>query len=96
MLVVATVHAAVPSPPLALPSAPAPVLVLVLDDSTIGDANGALEQERFWVMAPPPPAPFRFPSPSCFRMVAACELACRIHQLCNELQKLESWSAADP
>ena len=32
---VAAVHAAVPSPPLALPSAPAPVLVLVLDDSTI-------------------------------------------------------------
>ena len=49
-------------------------------DSAIGDANGALEQERFWVMAPPPPAPFRFPSPSCSRMVAACEFACRIHR----------------
>ena len=80
MLVVAAVHAAVPSPPLALPSAPAAVLVLVLDDSAIGDANGALEQERFWVMAPPPPAPFRFPCPSCSRMVAACEFACRIHR----------------
>ena len=73
---VAAVHAAVPSPSLALPSAPAPVLVLVLvfGDSTIGDANGAPEQERFWVMAPPPPAPFRFPSPSCSRMVAAAHV----------------------
>ena len=70
MLVVAAGHAAVPPPSLALPSAP----VLVLDDPTIGDANGALGQERFWAMAPPPPAPFRFPSPSCFRMVAACML----------------------
>ena len=34
------------------------VLVLVLDDSVLGDANGALEQARFWVMAPPPSAPF--------------------------------------
>ena len=84
MLVVAAGHAAVPSPSLALPSAPVLVLVLVLDDSIIGDANGAVGQERFWAMAmamaPPPPAPFRFPSPSCFRMVAACELACRIHR----------------
>ena len=72
MLVVAAGHAAVPSPSLALPSAP--VLVLVLDDSAIGDANGAVEQERFWAMAPPPPAPFRFPSPSCSRMVAAAHV----------------------
>jgi hypothetical protein len=68
MLVVAAGHAAVPSPSLALPSAPVLVLVLVLDDSIIGDANGAVGQERFWAMAmamaPPPPAPFRFPSPS--------------------------------
>ena len=74
MLVVAAGHAAVPPPSLALPSAPVLVLVLVLDDPTMGDANGALGQGRFWAMAPPPPAPFRFPSPSCFRMVAACML----------------------
>ena len=55
------------------------VLVLVPGDSAIG-RNGALGQGRFWVMAPPPPAPFRFPSPSCFRVAAACELACRIHR----------------
>ena len=60
MLVVAAGHAAVPSPSLALPSAPVLVLVLVLDDSIIGDANGAVGQGRFWAMAlamaPPPPA----------------------------------------
>ena len=52
MLVVAAGHAAVPSPSLALPSAPVLVLVLVLDDSTVGYANGALGQGRFWAMAP--------------------------------------------
>ena len=56
------------------------VLVLVLGDSAIGDANGALGRGRFWATAPPPSAPFRFPNPSCSRMAAACELACRIHR----------------
>ena len=70
------------------------VLVLVLDDSTIGDANGAVEQERFWAMAPPPPAPFRFTSPSCFRMVAACELACRIHRRQTPGSSLSCMSAS--
>ena len=66
---------AVPPPawPPALPSRTfvlVVVLVLVLGDSAIGDANGALGRGRFWATA--------------------------VSQLCNELQKLESWSAADP
>ena len=69
--VMAVVHMAacmaVPPPawPPALPSRTfvlVLVLVLVLGDSAIGDANGALGQGRFWVMAPPPSAPFRFPN----------------------------------
>ena len=71
----AVVHMAVPPP--ALPSRTfvlVLVLVLVLGDSAIGDANGALGRGRFWATAPPPSAPFRFPNPSCSRMAAACEL----------------------
>ena len=52
-------------PPPALPSRTfvlVLVLVLVLGDSAIGGANDALGQGRFWVMAPPPSAPFRFPN----------------------------------
>ena len=75
--VMAVVHMAacmaVPPPawPPALPSRTfvlVVVLVLVLGDSAIGDANGAL-----YVM-----------------------VQYSVSQLCNELQKLESWSAADP
>ena len=87
--VMAVVHMAacmaVPPPawPPALPSRTfvlVVVLVLVLGDSAIGDANGALGRGRFWATAPPPSAPFRFPNPSCSRMAAACEFACRIHR----------------
>ena len=72
--VMAVVHMAacmaVPPPawPPALPSRTfvlVVVLVLVLGDSAIGDANGALGRGRFWATAPPPSAPFRFPNPSC-------------------------------
>ena len=74
--VMAVVHMAacmaVPPPawPPALPSRTfvlVVVLVLVLGDSAIGDANGALGRGRFWATAPPPSAPFRFPNPSCSR-----------------------------
>ena len=71
--VMAVVHMAacmaVPPPawPPALPSRTfvlVVVVVLVLGDSAIGDANGALGRGRFWATAPPPSAPFRFPNPS--------------------------------
>ena len=77
--VMAVVHMAacmaVPPPawPPALPSRTfvlVVVLVLVLGDSAIGDANGALGRGRFWATAPPPSAPFRFPNPSCSRTTA--------------------------
>ena len=92
MLVVAAGHAAVPSPSLALPSAPVLVLVLVLDDSIIGDANGAVGQGRFWAMAMAmaPPSGQEVAGHAGFYVMVQYSVS----QLCNELQKLESWSAA--